>query len=255
MNARRIIIAAATLTSLLWAGTTPAVATKPNPEHKVTICHARPPDTAANGWVEITVDVASVGYKKAGHESEHDADIIPPYSYEDEDGNVFSYPGKGDQSILANGCEDPDDPTPTPTPTEDPEDPTGSLTRPTCESLFSTATVEAGDEAVTAYVFVNQKLAETLGVEAGETASVTFPVSDGDGVGLYIAPSETPADVILEVNLDCGKPPHDRSDPPSRTRTAPPPLAYTGVEAWWLAAAVVLCILLGLGLLRYARKF
>ena len=95
---------------------TPASASPP-PEHRVTICHATPPDTAANGWVEITVDVASVGYRHSGHEDEHDADIIPPYEYDD-----FSYPGKGDQAILANGCVST---TPSPSQTPSPS-PSGS---------------------------------------------------------------------------------------------------------------------------------
>lgn len=94
------------LIGLVVVGTSvPALATKP-PQHLVTICHATPPDTAAQGWVQITVDVASVGYKHSGHESEHDADIIPPYSYDD-----FSYPGKNwseeGQAIWRNGCEVP----------------------------------------------------------------------------------------------------------------------------------------------------
>ena len=102
---RKVLTIVALGSTLTLLAAAPALATKPNPEHKATICHATPPDTAAQGWVEITVDVASVGYQQSGHEDQHDADIIPPYSYTDADGNVFSYPGKGDQAILANGCE------------------------------------------------------------------------------------------------------------------------------------------------------
>ena len=73
------------------------------PEHKVTICHATPPDTAANGWVTLEVDVASVGYQHAGHESEHDADIIPPYAY-----GEFTFDGKNwdaaGQATWGNDC-------------------------------------------------------------------------------------------------------------------------------------------------------
>jgi hypothetical protein len=98
-------IAVALLALMSLAGVGTAGATKP-PEHLVTICHATPPDTAAQGWVQITVDVASVGYQQSGHQSEHDADIIPPWSYGD-----FDYPGKGDQAILENGCEPVDPPT------------------------------------------------------------------------------------------------------------------------------------------------
>jgi hypothetical protein len=90
-----------------------ASATQPNPEHKVTICHATPPDTAANGWNSITVDVASVGYQHSGHQDEHAADIIPAWSYTDGDGNTVSYEGKNlatvfqfrtGADILGNGC-------------------------------------------------------------------------------------------------------------------------------------------------------
>jgi LPXTG-motif cell wall-anchored protein len=97
----RKFIAAAAIATVAFAGSAGiAGATKPNPEHKVTICHATPPDTAANGYVEITVDVASVGYQNSGHQDQHAADIIPPYSYDS-----FTYAGKGDQSILANDCK------------------------------------------------------------------------------------------------------------------------------------------------------
>ena len=117
----------------------PALGSSP-PGHKVTICHATPPDTAKNGWNEITVDVASIGYQHAGHQSKHDADIIPPYRYDD-----FSFPGKNwtveGQAIWANDCTAPPVepkstptptptpmPTPTPTPTASPtEEPTGSV--------------------------------------------------------------------------------------------------------------------------------
>lgn len=91
--------------ALALAGTvfaTSASASKP-PSHLVTICHATPPDTAADGYVEITVDVASVGFVQSGHADQHDADIIPAYTF---DG--FSFPGKNwdsdGQAILNNGC-------------------------------------------------------------------------------------------------------------------------------------------------------
>jgi len=101
---------------------TTAFATKP-PEHKVTICHATPPDTAAQGWHSITVDVASVGYQHSGHQDQHDADIIPAWSYTDADGNTVSYAGKnlGDlgafgfpgvngADVLEAGCVVPEQP-------------------------------------------------------------------------------------------------------------------------------------------------
>lgn len=112
-----LIAACVMLGVLLYLATLPAYASPPvRGEHKVTICHATPPDTAADGWVSIEVDVASVGYQHSGHQDQHAADIIPPYHYDD-----VSYPGKGDQSILANGCVKPETPPPTtPPPTTPP---------------------------------------------------------------------------------------------------------------------------------------
>lgn len=106
------LIAPAMIPATILGMATPAQATKPAPEHKVTICHATASET--NPYVQITVDIASSGYLKAGHSS-HEGDIIPPYTYED-----FSFAGQGDQSILANGCEVPGEPTETPPPTTPP---------------------------------------------------------------------------------------------------------------------------------------
>ena len=97
-------IAAAVLVALLaFLPVAPTVFGSTPPEHKVSICHATPPDTAANGWVTLEVDVASVGYQHSGHESEHDADIIPPYSY-----GSFVFDGKNwdaeGQATWENDC-------------------------------------------------------------------------------------------------------------------------------------------------------
>lgn len=108
-----------------------ALATKPDPGHKVTVCHATNSDT--NPYVVKSVDIASSGYVKGGH-SDHagpiwDAtlkakhiswgDIIPSYTY-----GTFSYPGLNwtaqGQAIRNAGCTIPKatkslSPTPTPT--------------------------------------------------------------------------------------------------------------------------------------------
>lgn len=109
------LIGVVALTVLVPA--TLAGATQPNPEHRVTICHATPPDTAANGWHAITPDIASVGFQHSGHQSEHDADIIPAYQYTDAQGGTFFYDGKNldfeflpgvtGADILAAGCKVP----------------------------------------------------------------------------------------------------------------------------------------------------
>ena len=89
-------------------------------KHEVDICHATPPDTAAEGYQLLTVDVASVGYQSAGHQDEHDADIIPPWSYVDDQQVTHSYAGKNwddeGEAIWNNDCADPNA-TPTPTAT------------------------------------------------------------------------------------------------------------------------------------------
>lgn len=96
--------------------------------HKVTLCHARPADTAKNGWVVITIDDNGVqGDKKvAGHANEHDADIIPVFTYSDGtqftgknlgDLSTFGYTGVTGRQVLANGCVLPATSSTTPPPT------------------------------------------------------------------------------------------------------------------------------------------
>jgi hypothetical protein len=133
-----------------------ATATPPASEHKVTICHAAPPDTAAQGWREIDVDIASSGYLRGGHQEEHDADIIPPYTYKD-----FSYPGKNwdaaGQAIYANGCAVPDpsappsDPPASDPPASDPpaSDPPASDPPASTPPERSAPPVEGGPPAIT----------------------------------------------------------------------------------------------------------
>jgi hypothetical protein len=119
-----------------------ALATQPAPDHKVTICHRTNSNT--NPYVEETVDIASSGHLKGGHDTEHEGpiwnptlkgdkiewgDIIPPYTY-----GEFSYPGQnmaagGD--ILEAGCavETPSEPADDPSddPSEPVETPEGSV--------------------------------------------------------------------------------------------------------------------------------
>ena len=75
-----------------------------NDDHKVSICHVTASDK--NPYNLLSVDAASVIKDGHGDHSKNGrTDIIPPFSYVDTKGNAVSYPGKGDQSILANGCE------------------------------------------------------------------------------------------------------------------------------------------------------
>jgi len=82
---------------------------------KVTICHATPPDTAAQGWIPITIDDDAID-NHASHFTEHDDDIIPAYDYWVEDHGVWTklhFDGKNlgtvfygvtGAQILAAGC-------------------------------------------------------------------------------------------------------------------------------------------------------
>jgi hypothetical protein len=119
-----------------------ANATQPNPEHKVTLCHAT--NSYSNPYVEITVDVASVLHN--GHDG-HDGpvfyaaipkhtkwgDIIPPFDF----GPGEVYGGKNwtpdGIAILNNGCNAPSPPTTT----------TSSL--PETTTTGATSTTVAGD--------------------------------------------------------------------------------------------------------------
>ncbi len=101
---------------LMMAVAAPALATKPDPSHKVTICHALP-GSASHAYNVITVDIASSGYVKGGHyrvggdvgdKHADGGDIIPPYTYR---GFVFAGQNWGDNGEALNsiGCGEPDE--------------------------------------------------------------------------------------------------------------------------------------------------
>lgn len=108
----------AVATFLLGKAITPAIAGKPE---KITICHAKPADTAANGWVSINVSKKAIVTGNSKHATEHDADIIPLFTYDFDGGGTFT--GKNwdttGQAVWDNGCKTPS-PTVSPTPTPEP---------------------------------------------------------------------------------------------------------------------------------------
>ena len=111
MTARAVVVMVALGT--VGATVSAASATKPDPSHKVTICHATASDS--NPYVQITVDVASiVGDSGHGHSGVNAGDIIPPFAM---DGYVYSGNNWDDvgQAIWANGCNVPSSTTTTPT--------------------------------------------------------------------------------------------------------------------------------------------
>ncbi|MBX9472071.1 hypothetical protein [Microcella sp.] len=95
---------------------------------KVAVCHATPPDTAAEGWNLLSIDDDAAATNQSGHDQEHDADIIQAFSYWHKVGNgndatweYLSYPGKNlttdfdgftGAEILANDCVKPSTPPP-----------------------------------------------------------------------------------------------------------------------------------------------
>ena len=100
----------------------PRNATQPNPEHKVTLCHAT--DSYSHPYVRITVDVASVLHH--GHDGhtgpvfyaaipKHTkwGDVIPPFDF----GPGEKYAGKNWTAVgialFNNGCAGPSSPTTT----------------------------------------------------------------------------------------------------------------------------------------------
>lgn len=85
-----------------------AVTVKEVEHTQVTFCHATPPDTAAEGYLEKTVDDDAIW--KEGHGSQHDEDIIPAFDYYDEQSHSMKhYAGKNltteGQAILDNKCQ------------------------------------------------------------------------------------------------------------------------------------------------------
>ena len=97
------------------ASTAKASPQDPNFGHKVSLCHAT--GSASNPFVAITVDVAASGLN-GGH-TNHSGDIIPAFTYVDNQGATHSYAGKNlgtmyngatGSSVLANGCAVPTNP-------------------------------------------------------------------------------------------------------------------------------------------------
>jgi hypothetical protein len=88
--------------AVVAGGASTASATKPDPAHKVTICHATASDS--NPYVEISVDIASiVGDSGHGHSGVNAGDIIPPFAV---DGYVYAGNNwdADHQAIFNNGC-------------------------------------------------------------------------------------------------------------------------------------------------------
>src|SRR4249919_3961531 len=86
----------------------------------VTICHRT--DSNTNPYTNPTVDISSSGHLQGGHDTEHQGplwnpslkaqgiewgDIIPPYTFQPDDGPLFVYPGQNwpaGQALFEDGC-------------------------------------------------------------------------------------------------------------------------------------------------------
>ncbi len=85
-TAGRAIVAALAVVGMIGVSASVAAATKGDPDHKVTICHATA--SAKNPYVVITVDVASIGDASGhGRSGVNAGDIIPPF---DIAGHVYA---------------------------------------------------------------------------------------------------------------------------------------------------------------------
>jgi hypothetical protein len=98
----RLCTVVAVALGTVGAAASMASATKPDPEHKVTICHATASET--NPYVVITVDIASiVGDAGHGHSGVNIGDIIPPFNM---DGYLYAGHNWDAEhaAIYNNGC-------------------------------------------------------------------------------------------------------------------------------------------------------
>lgn len=187
------MILVGTITMVLGVGASVAGATKPNPDHKVTLCHRTA--SRSNPYVKITVDVASVLHAH-GHDSHNGpifstslplhtkwGDIIPPFDF----GPGEQYAGKNwttdGQAILANGCTAPG------TTTTSSSSTTTSSTTSTTEPDSSTTTTSSSTTSTTS----------TTGPDDSTTSSTSTstsgPVSDvtvQGGPGTPISPTVIP---------------------------------------------------------------
>jgi hypothetical protein len=92
-----VTAAAGAVMVLTAVGTTSSAGAAPLPQ--ITICHATPPGTAADGWTPVVVNEASIIHGR--NHATHRLDIIPAFDYFDN-GNR-TYPGKNLDKVLRNG--------------------------------------------------------------------------------------------------------------------------------------------------------
>jgi hypothetical protein len=213
---------------VLLAGVATASASRPNPEHQVTLCHRT--DSNTRPYVQITVDVASVR-KEHGHDG-HDGpvwndtlkarhikwgDIIPAFDYDGQ-----HYPGKNltpdGLAILHGGCRVP----------------SGESTTPssTCPPTSSSTTVSS------------------------PPASTPAPTTSAPGKSSFHS-SSTPSSTTTRRTVTVVRTGRTRVVPaPSTSLTTPvtPGLARTGSDALSAAVLSVIAVACGTALLYRSRR-
>jgi hypothetical protein len=166
------VIAAAFVTGA-GAGNPPGDTTPGASHEPVTLCHAT--SSEKNPYVVITVNFNSIAdAQSVGGHGDHADDIIPPYAYIDPQGTV-NYPGQGDQSILANGCEVDQTTTTTPTTT------TTVATTTTGETTTApaTTTVETTTTTPATTIVPTTSTVETTTDQTTTTATPGTPTTAG----------------------------------------------------------------------------
>jgi hypothetical protein len=236
---------------LATAGLSFAGETAAPPSHQVTICHAT--RSATNPYVTITVDVSSAGEAQSlrGHR-EHSDDVIPTFVY---DG--VTYPGQGDQSILADGCNVSQATSTQITTTETTTAPTESTTTGRTTTVDTTQETTTTQNTTTTDAPVNtsgttttttQSLPAPSGGQLGNTTEVTTTTA-----GSTTTPTATTTSAPFMPPEEKGPSVtrKDRVHPDKITRTSPR-LPFTGAPLWEFALAGAL--LLSGGLLLRTRK-
>jgi hypothetical protein len=206
----RVLLPLAIITAVAGGVAMAATAAAAPPPHngKVTLCHARPPATAKNGWVQITVSTNAVTHEGHGR---HADDIIPSFTYYVKRVQ-HSYPGKNltavfggatGAQILANGCSLPAAAVPAPAATTSAGVVTKTVAAPAPRRVVVTTVVPAPATstrtvvthvpgAVTTRTLThsaspsNVKLVDvqSSGVAAVQVTAAPSPLSDSVGVAI-----------------------------------------------------------------------
>jgi hypothetical protein len=229
-------------------GLAPSVAnaTPPNPEHKVTLCHAT--DGYSNPYVRITVDVASVLHH--GHDGHNGpvfypaipkhtkwGDIIPPFDF----GPGETYGGKNWDAtgiaVFDNGCVIPSAPTTTTTASSAPTT-TTTVVVVTSTTPSTTVPPPPGGSTTT-----TSSVPETTSSSAVTTSTTTIPTATTAGATTTVA-GETSTTLVSDAVATLG----GSSTTVAGTNAAP--LPFTGGNSTPSIVAGLVLIAAGFGLTR-----